>query len=38
MIEGRISQLDLENRSAVVVEANGNQSQVNFALRTNVEV
>mgnify|MGYP006159563979 CR=1 FL=1 len=38
MIEGRISQLDLENRSAVVVEENGNQIQVNFALRTNVEV
>ena len=38
MIEGRISQLDLENRSAVVVEGNGNQIQVNFALRTNVEV
>ena len=38
MIEGRISQLDLENRSAVVVEENGNQVQVNFALRTNVEV
>ena len=38
MIEGRISQLDLENRSAVVVEENGNQIHVNFALRTNVEV
>ena len=38
MIEGRISQLDLENRSAVVVEENGNQVEVNFALRTNVEV
>ena len=38
MIEGRISQLDLENRSAVVVEENGNQIQVNFALRTIVEV
>ena len=38
MIEGRISQLDLENRSAVGVEENGNQFQVNFALRTNVEV
>ena len=38
MIEGRISKLDLENRSAVVVEENGNQIQVNFALRTNVEV
>ena len=38
MIEGRISQLDLENRSAVVVEENGNQIQVNFTLRTNVEV
>jgi len=38
MIEGRISQLDLENRSAVVVEENGNHIQVNFTLRTNVEV
>tara|TARA_B100000315_G_scaffold14350_1_gene13211 strand:+ start:1921 stop:2169 length:249 start_codon:yes stop_codon:yes gene_type:complete len=38
MIEGRISQLDLENRSAVIVEENGNQIQVNFTLRTNVEV
>ena len=38
MIEGRISQLDLENRSAIIVEENGNQIKVNFALRTNVEV
>jgi len=38
MIEGRISQLDLENRSAVIIEENGNQIQVKFALRTNVEV
>ena len=38
MIEGRISRPDLENRSAIVVEENGNQIQVNFALRTNVEV
>ena len=38
MIEGRISQLDLENRSAIIVEENGNRIQVNFALRTNVEV
>ncbi len=38
MIEGRISQLDLENRSAVIIEENGNQIQVNFTLRTNVEV
>ena len=38
MIEGRISQLDLENRSAIIVEENGNQIQVNFTLRTNVEV
>ena len=38
MIEGRISKLDLENRSAVVVEENGNQIQVNFTLRTNVEI
>ncbi len=38
MIEGRISQLDLENRSAVIVEENGNQIQVNFTLRTKVEI
>ena len=38
MIEGRISQLDLENRSAIIVDENGNQIKVNFALRTNVEV
>ena len=38
MIEGRISQLDLENRSAVIVEENGNQILLNFALRTNVEL
>ena len=38
MIEGRISQLNLDDRSAVIVEENGNQIQVNFALRTNVEV
>ena len=38
MIEGRISQLDLENRSAIIIEENGNQIKVNFALRTNVEV
>ena len=38
MIEGRISQLDLENRSAIIVEENGNRIKVNFALRTNVEV
>ena len=38
MFEGRIRQLDLENRSAVIVEENGNQIQINFALRTNVEV
>ena len=38
MIEGRISQLDLENRSAIIVEENGNQIKVNFTLRTNVEV
>ena len=38
MIEGRISQLDFENRSAILVEENGNHIKVNFALRTNVEV
>ena len=38
MIEGRIRELDLENRSAVIVKENGNQIQVNFALRTNVEI
>ena len=38
MIEGRIKQLDLANRSAFIVEGNGNEVTVQFALRTNVEV
>ena len=38
MIEGRLSQLDLENRSAVIVEENGNQIQVNFSFSTNLDV
>jgi len=38
MIEGRIKHLDVANRSALIVEGNGNEIQVNFALRTNVEV
>lgn len=38
MIEGRIKQLDIANRSALIVEGNGNEITVNFALRTNVEV
>ena len=38
MIEGRIKHLDVANRSALIVEGDGNEIQVNFALRTNVEV
>ena len=38
MIEGRIKSLDIVNRSALIVEGNGNEIAVNFALRTNVEV
>jgi hypothetical protein len=38
MIEGRIKNLDLANRSALIVEGNGNELTVKFALRTNVEV
>ena len=38
MIEGRIKHLELATRSALIVEGNGNEITVNFALRTNVEV
>ena len=38
MIEGRIKQLDLANRSALIVESNGNEVTVQFALRANVEI
>lgn len=38
MIEGRIKNLDLANRSALIVEGNGNEITVQFALRTNVEI
>ena len=38
MIEGRIRHLDVASRSALIVEENGNEITVNFALRTNVEV
>ena len=38
MVEGRIKHLDIANRSALIVEGNGNEIAVNFALRTNVEV
>ena len=38
MIEGRIKHLDLANRSALIVESNGNQVTVQFALRANVEI
>jgi len=37
MIEGRIRHLDVANRSALIVEENGNEI-TDFALRTNVEV
>ena len=38
MIEGSIKNLDLANRSALIVEGNGNEITVQFALRTNVEI
>ena len=38
MIEGRITNLDLENRSALIVEGNGNEIPVRFSNLTNVEV
>ncbi|HIA57782.1 MAG TPA: hypothetical protein EYO46_03670 [Candidatus Lambdaproteobacteria bacterium] len=38
MIEGRIKHLDLANRSALIVESNGNEVTVQFALRANVEI
>ena len=38
MIEGRIKHLDLANRSAMIVESNGNEVTVQFALRANVEI
>ena len=38
MIEGRIKHLDHANRSAVIVEDNGNEIKVKFASRTVVEV
>ena len=38
MIEGRIRHLDVANRSALIVESNGNEVTVQFALRANVEI
>ena len=38
MIEGRIKNRDIAKSSALIVEGNGNEITVNFALRTNVEV
>ena len=38
MIEGRIKHLDAANRSAVIVSETGDEIQVSFALRTNVEI
>jgi hypothetical protein len=38
MIEGRITKLDLENRSAVIVEETGTEYAVTFPERMNVEI
>lgn len=38
MIEGRIRNLDLEKRSAVIVEENGTEYSVHFPERMNVEI
>ena len=38
MLEGTIRNFDLENRSAVIVESNGNEYLVRFTKGVNVEV
>ena len=38
MIEGRIKHLDVANRSALIVSDTGDEIQVSFTLRTNVEI
>lgn len=38
MIEGRITKLNLGDRTAVLVEENGNEIQVRFTERVNVEI
>ena len=38
MIEGRITKLDLENRSAVIVLDDGTEHAVKFPERMNVEI
>ena len=38
MIEGRITNLDLKKRSAVIVEENGTEHVVQFPERMNVEI
>lgn len=38
MIEGRITNLDLKKRSAIIVEENGTEHSVRFPERMNVEI
>lgn len=38
MIEGRITNLDLQNRSAVIVQEDGTEHAVKFPERMNVEI
>ncbi|MEC7418240.1 MAG: hypothetical protein VX420_08545 [SAR324 cluster bacterium] len=38
MLEGKIINLDLENRSAVLLGEDGNEISVKFAARLNVEI
>lgn len=38
MIEGRITKLDLQGRSAVIVEENGRELAVTFPERMNVDI
>ena len=38
MIEGRITNLDLQNRSAVIVQEDGTEHAVKFTERINVEI
>lgn len=38
MLEGTINKLDLKNRSAVILDEQGNEITIRFTERTNVEV
>ena len=38
MIEGRITNLDIKKRSAIIVEENGTEHSVQFPERMNVEI